>query len=699
MATTLNNRHAFQVIILGSHGGPIDSKTSCYLVHSTSASWSKNSLLAIDAGALASGILDILTNQLLINQPFLDPNLRALYTNLFASRLPLTPQIYARNGLAPEERQTPIFPPETMPFSKPIENTWYIINTLISTICVTHPHLDHIAGLVINSGNFSFESPKTVAGLPSTIDALASHIFNGIIWPNLTTEGVDPVGLFSMKRLNPERSFFYTQAHSSRHETSGPFSPSYSLATKRTISGHDISRHDSHANSSATSASTPTTTGCGGGGGGGGGGRGGGGGSSNNSGSSISSSTTTTIGSSTTNSVTDVGEGGYCSSNVVITKRSTAPSSHDKPEEHKKNEGKVQSSSVNSPTTTTTPQIPVLSNTTLAENLAVLPFPISHGTICQSGFARRKSSISGLLTFNKPSGRQTSPSTSSSQSSNTATATVSSVLAAGSIVPRRSSNGLTNASTKPISSLIAPKGPLASSTTTATTTTSSSSSSFSSSPGSPLSATAPICPPMSTNATATTLASCSTSSSSSSPFHHSTTKTTYISTAYFIQDTVSKSHILIWGDVEPDSVSQTPRNIYVWKHAALLFSQNALAGVFIECSYPFSHEELFGHFSTRHLIAELVTLSKFVQDPNLKSLKGLTIVIIHVKDDDPLEAVPPPLNHNSARHSNETFGYPNPNLESSSTPSLIYQELIAYSREAGLECTFKIATPGLCLYL
>lgn len=136
----------------------------------------QNSLLAIDAGALASGILDILTNQLLINQPFLDPNLRALYTNLFASRLPLTPQIYARNGLAPEERQTPIFPPETMPFSKPIENTWYIINTLISTICVTHPHLDHIAGLVINSGNFSFESPKTVAGLPSTIDALASHI-------------------------------------------------------------------------------------------------------------------------------------------------------------------------------------------------------------------------------------------------------------------------------------------------------------------------------------------------------------------------------------------------------------------------------------------------------------------------------------------------------------------------------------------
>lgn len=72
---------------------------------------------------------------------------------------------------------------------------------MISTYLISHPHLDHISGFAVNTAALQQTSqPKRVAALPPTIDALKTHIFNDVIWPNLTDEN-GGVGLVTFLRL------------------------------------------------------------------------------------------------------------------------------------------------------------------------------------------------------------------------------------------------------------------------------------------------------------------------------------------------------------------------------------------------------------------------------------------------------------------------------------------------------------------
>jgi hypothetical protein len=80
-------------------------------------------------------------------------------------------------------------------------NAAYIFREIIGAVLITHPHLDHLAGLAINTpfveaGN----GPKTVAALPSVIAAIKNHMFNDIIWPNLSDED-GGAGLVTYQRL------------------------------------------------------------------------------------------------------------------------------------------------------------------------------------------------------------------------------------------------------------------------------------------------------------------------------------------------------------------------------------------------------------------------------------------------------------------------------------------------------------------
>jgi hypothetical protein len=74
--------------------------------------------------------------------------------------------------------------------------------------------------------------------------------------------------------------------------------------------------------------------------------------------------------------------------------------------------------------------------------------------------------------------------------------------------------------------------------------------------------------------------------------------------------------VLIFGDVEPDSLSAIPRTHLVWSEAAPKIAQGTLAGIFIECSYSDAQGDamLFGHLVPRHLIAELCTLAEMVAE-------------------------------------------------------------------------------------
>lgn len=418
---------------------------------------------------LASGILDILTTQLLLQR---EPQfasgkskkslLTSIYSNLFSSRrgqkqiqtkFPTT----ATPAIIPQT--THIFPPEALPHERPVDNTWHIVNNLLASICVTHPHLDHVAGLVINSGNFNIFKPKIVAGLTSTIDSLLSYLFNGVIWPNLTNEGMDPVGMVTLARLRRAK-------------------PHQSLAALDAASIHQFTKQG------------------------------------------------------------------------------------------------------------------------LATNLAVLPFEISHGTACQVQ-GRRRSSVASIG-FHAGGGAVSGP---------------------AAAMPSPTSN-----------SLLHP-----------------------------------------------TLA------------HPST----YISTAYFITDNLTSKTILMWGDVEPDIVSMTPRNMSVWAHAASILSSSNLCAIFIECSYNSPHEDalLFGHFSPVHLVRELTVFASMCTNPALQCLEGLPIIITHIKDEDPLLWNTPVATGASSSSTDVPTGC-NIDQHKTSPSYLILNELYTLAKEAGLGCTFQLAVPG-----
>lgn len=89
-----------------------------------------------------------------------------------------------------------------LPYETAKANAAYVFRSLISTFLITHPHLDHVAGFAINTAALQQTlRRKRVAALPSTIEAIKEHIFNGIIWPNLSDEGDGAVGFVSYDRL------------------------------------------------------------------------------------------------------------------------------------------------------------------------------------------------------------------------------------------------------------------------------------------------------------------------------------------------------------------------------------------------------------------------------------------------------------------------------------------------------------------
>jgi len=92
------------------------------------------------------------------------------------------------------------------------------------------------------------------------------------------------------------------------------------------------------------------------------------------------------------------------------------------------------------------------------------------------------------------------------------------------------------------------------------------------------------------------------------------------STAYFIRTestpTTPKREILIFGDVEPDSLSLSPRTSQIWSEAAPKVASGILTGIFIEVSYTNAQSDavLFGHLAPRHLLEELCALGDMVKE-------------------------------------------------------------------------------------
>ncbi|KAI9645846.1 3',5'-cyclic-nucleotide phosphodiesterase pde1 [Ciborinia camelliae] len=160
---------SFQVIILGAGGGPMENNCTALLVRSLAQGWSKGSVLAVDSGTFLPSIEELLKK----------------YYPL-PSGPPCTLQKGILSGLDLPHRTT-------------LANTGHISHIVVGAHLVTHPHLDHISGGIMSTAA-SFTKPRRIAGLASTIQALKDHIFNDVIWPNLSDEN-DGAGLVTYMRL------------------------------------------------------------------------------------------------------------------------------------------------------------------------------------------------------------------------------------------------------------------------------------------------------------------------------------------------------------------------------------------------------------------------------------------------------------------------------------------------------------------
>jgi len=76
---------------------------------------------------------------------------------------------------------------------KAIENTVFKVSTsevlrkYIKGYCISHAHLDHVSGLIINS---PADSAKTVYATKKCMELIEKHYFNGETWANFGDEGL-----------------------------------------------------------------------------------------------------------------------------------------------------------------------------------------------------------------------------------------------------------------------------------------------------------------------------------------------------------------------------------------------------------------------------------------------------------------------------------------------------------------------------
>ncbi|QDS77757.1 hypothetical protein FKW77_004903 [Venturia effusa] len=195
----------------GAGGGPSEDNVTGFLVRSTSSDWSKSSILAVDAGSHLASIVRILEKHFPLVSP--DPHPQS------TDQRPSSAQIEdaasptnSQSSLSNSDRSPTPAPPATILESGPFAglafphdsaraNAVHVVREHVSTYLITHPHLDHLSGFAINTAAFHNTSrPKRLAALPFTVLAIKTHIFNDIIWPNLTDED-NGVGLVTFQRL------------------------------------------------------------------------------------------------------------------------------------------------------------------------------------------------------------------------------------------------------------------------------------------------------------------------------------------------------------------------------------------------------------------------------------------------------------------------------------------------------------------
>ena len=149
------SENGFTIIPLGVKGGLDESNLSAYLVKANGA----DQFICLDAGTIYTGL-----------------------------------EKAAKLGLFP-----------------PSKDATEVQKKYINSYFISHGHLDHTAGLVLNSPGDSFK--KNIYAIPSVIDVLKSSQFSSKSWSNFANEGDKPtIGKYQYQYLVPEKEIEVPEA-------------------------------------------------------------------------------------------------------------------------------------------------------------------------------------------------------------------------------------------------------------------------------------------------------------------------------------------------------------------------------------------------------------------------------------------------------------------------------------------------------
>lgn len=172
---------SFELTFLGSSGGPIESGTCSVLIKPAEITYQEiielqeSPVIAIDAGSGLLSLAHIIADA---------DKVMSQHVLLYSDSLALHRYSALR---------------QTNPFSLLRQSTLSgamaalkLILGKVRNIFITHPHLDHVSALVLNLPAYAnlFPFVPSIHGSDFTVSALRTHIFNGVVWPDLELSGV-----------------------------------------------------------------------------------------------------------------------------------------------------------------------------------------------------------------------------------------------------------------------------------------------------------------------------------------------------------------------------------------------------------------------------------------------------------------------------------------------------------------------------
>lgn len=152
--TTKSQNH-FDLIVLGCGGGIDESNLSAYLISAPQ----KDRYVCLDAGTLMHGLK-------------------------LASDAGHFSQLESNKG--------------------DLELPAYILHHHIDAYAISHPHLDHVSGMLIAA---PFDNQKTIFSSPETADALLEHVFLSPLWGNFSNEGAHAIGKWDLERMQADQLY------------------------------------------------------------------------------------------------------------------------------------------------------------------------------------------------------------------------------------------------------------------------------------------------------------------------------------------------------------------------------------------------------------------------------------------------------------------------------------------------------------